>query len=610
MAKPPRALASWLKQNLFNAVPMAIAVIDPQFNLVYANAAFERIFGEWHQRKCYQVYKNRQDKCMRCNGAQAFEDGQPRVHEEVGYGKEGALTRYLKHTIPMVDGRGRIPYLIEMCSDITETEQIRREYQLLFDQVPCSVLIIDKNYRIVKTNERARKMLGDLEGLHCFSGLKGQDRKCKECTARETFADGRMHTGHHIWRTRSAETIHLHVITVPLRTANGSFDMVMEMAVDVTQTLKLQDGLEFAHSFLETIIATSMDGIFAVDAEGDVSICNPAARKFFAIRPEEKLSRQELAGILPEGVLERVTRGAERVYLPEATIVDAAGGQKPVRLAGHQLAMDGRSIGAAFTIQDLSELKKLEREKLEAERLAAVGHTVAGLAHGVKNLTTALEGGMYMLSSGIEKGKLDRVQKGMVMLDRNTRRISMFVKAFLNFAKGREIRAQMSAPADIAREVVDMYAPKAEKLNIRLFLDNPRAVEPAPIDYESMHECLTNLVGNAIDACRASTNGGSRIIVRVYEKRGIIFYEVIDDGCGMQDDVKKKVFSTFFTTKGLGGTGLGLLMTKKIIQEHGGSIKLTSDPGKGATFRICLPRKRLPKIVDPEPPDRQKRSKA
>ncbi len=608
MAKPPRELAAWLKKYLFNAVPMAIAVIDRQFDLVYANEAFERMFGAWQHQKCYQVYKSRNDMCVSCHGAQAFNDGKPRVNEEVGYNRQGQLTRYIKHTIPMIDNKGKVPYLIEMCMDVTETEQIRREYQLLFDQVPCSVLIIDRQYRIVKTNEQARKMLGDLEGLHCFSGLKGLDSKCKECTARETFADGRLHTGHHVWRTRKGETVHLHVITVPLRMADGSSDMVMEMAVDVTQTLKLQDGLELAHSFLETIITTSMDGIFAVDAEGDVSICNPAARKFFAIRPDEKLSHRELAGILPEGVLNRVTRKGQRVYLPETTIVDAAGGQKPVRLVGRRLSMEGRSIGAAFSIQDLSELKKLEAEKLEAERLAAVGQTVAGLAHGVKNLTTALEGGMYMLSTGIEKGNLDRIQKGMVMLDRNTQRISLFVKAFLNFAKGRQIRARMSAPADIAREVVEMFAPKAEKLDIRLYLDRPLALEPAPIDYESMHECLTNLVGNAIDACQVSTNGGSRVIVRVYEKSSIIYYEVIDDGCGMDYEVKKKVFSTFFTTKGLGGTGLGLLMTKKIIQEHGGSIKLKTEPEKGTTFRICLPRKRLPKIFEPESSEKRNRS--
>jgi sensor histidine kinase regulating citrate/malate metabolism len=97
-----------------------------------------------------------------------------------------------------------------------------------------------------------------------------------------------------------------------------------------------------------------------------------------------------------------------------------------------------------------------------------------------------------------------------------------------------------------------------------------------------------------------SINGGSSVIVSVYEKKGIIYYEVIDDGCGMDYEVKRKGFTTFFTTKGLGGTGLGLLMTKKIIQEHGGSIQLKTEPDQGTTFRICLPRKRLPKVFEPE----------
>jgi PAS domain S-box-containing protein len=606
MTLPPKQLALWLQEHLFDAVPMAIAVIDRRFDLIHANKAFERMFGPWQGRKCYQVYKGQDTKCSRCLGAKAFRSGQPAINEELGYNKEGRLTRYIKHTVPVSIGSGEIPYLIEMCTDITETEQIRREYQLLFDQVPCSVLIIDKAYRIVKTNERARKMLGELEGLHCFSGLKGLDAKCKECTARQTFADGRLHTGHHVWRTRQGRTLHLHVITVPVRMANGAFDMVMEMAVDVTQTLSLQDDLKFAHSFLETVISTSLDGIMAVDARGRVNICNPAARKFFAIRPDESLSKEELGGMLPEGFLKRVTTGPQHVYLPETAIVDAAGCQKPVRLAGHQLRIDQRVIGAAFSIQDLSGIKKLEEEKLQAERLAAVGQTVAGLAHGIKNLSAALEGGMYMLSSGIEKGDLERVQKGMTMLDRNIRRISMFVKAFLNFAKGRQIRPRWNDPAEIAKEVIEMFTPKADELGIQMAFNLSAPVAPAPIDYESMHECLTNLVGNAIDACQEGRNGDRRVALNVFEKQETIYYEVIDNGCGMDSETKKKVFTTFFTTKGLSGTGLGLLMTKKIVQEHGGFVKLETQLEEGTTFRICLPRKRLPEAVDSESGEKQK----
>ena len=598
MIKPPKELANWLQKNLLNDVPMAVGVIDRQFEFVYANYSFEQMFGSWQGKKCHQVYKGEEETLVECQGTTVFKDGRPTVNEQIGYNKDGHPTRYLKHTIPVTNDSGDVVYLLDICIDITESEQIRQEYQLLFDQVPCSVLVIDKQYRIVKTNERAHEMLGNLVGKHCYSGLKGRDEKCAECTARRTFEDGQLHTGHHAWQTKKGDTIHLHVITVPLRSVNGTFDTVMELAVDVTETMKLQDGLQFAHSFLETLVSTSLDGIVAVDVNSNVIICNPSARKFFAVRPDEKLQIEELRSMLPEGFMDRVMKGPQHVYIPDTIIIDAAGMQNPVRLYGHQLIIDGRYIGAAITIQDLSEIKQLEDEKLETERLAAVGQTVAGLAHGVKNLNTALKGGMYMLGSGLEKGDLARIQKGMRMLERNTQRLSIFVKAFLNYAKGREIRAQLNDPTEIAKEVVEMYTQKAKDLNLRLDLDIPSPIEKAAIDYECIHECLTNLVSNAIDACRVRDNGGSRVKLRNFEKNRIIYYEVIDDGCGIDNETKKKIFNTFFTTKGLSGTGLGLLMTRKMIQEHGGTIRLDSTPNKGTTFRVLLPRKRLPSIVE------------
>ncbi len=289
---------------------------------------------------------------------------------------------------------------------------------------------------------------------------------------------------------------------------------------------------------------------------------------------------------------------SRHLYLPDTKIKTSNDQDRPVRLVGNQLIMEDRSLGMALSIQNLSEIKKLQNEKLEAERLAVVGQTVAGLAHGIKNLITALEGGMYMLNTGLSKSNLDRVGKGLDMLTRNIDRIGLHVKTFLGFSRGREIKAALSNPVDISQEVVNMYAARAQKLGIALRHASNNAIAPAPIDYESMLECLTNLVGNAIDACIVSDDDNElHVDVEAYEKDGVVIYEVADNGCGMDYAVKQKVFTNFFTTKGLGGTGLGLLMTKKIIQEHGGVIEYESEPGQGTVFRIRLPRNRLP-----EPP--------
>jgi PAS domain S-box-containing protein len=596
----PTDLQRWINPRLFTTIPLGIAVIDPDYNLVYANKTFERLFGTWKNSKCYSVYKSKDEMCSYCESAMTFIDGAPRVNEEAGYAKDGRHIHYLQHATPIVDEDGNFPYIVHIFTNITEATQIRDEHQILFDQVPCNILLIDKNFRIVRANNRLRDSLGNLEGKYCFETLKGLKHKCSECTARQTFADGQIHTGHHVWKSKKGKTLHLHVITIPLKRTDGSFDLVMEMAVDVTQTLKLQDDLKFAHTYLETIISTSMDGIFAVNEKGKVTIFNPAARKFFKIKDNQMVSREELAAMLPKGFWAKVSEWPGHVYLPETEVKTIDGEAFPVRLVGNKLIAGDGSIGMAFSVQDLSEIKQLEREKLEAERLAAVGHTVAGLSHGIKNLITALEGGMYMLNSGLAKGSIERIQQGMEMLVRNIERTSIFVKAFLSFSKGREIQAKICDPAEIAQEVVDLYAVKADELGIALKNEKIGNVDPAPIDFESMHECLTNLVGNAIDACQVSNGLACYVMVRTFEENGTIVYEVADNGCGMDYEIKKKIFTTFFTTKGLGGSGLGLLMTKKIVHEHGGKIDLKSDPGKGTTFRIRLPRRRLPKIIEKE----------
>jgi signal transduction histidine kinase len=105
---------------------------------------------------------------------------------------------------------------------------------------------------------------------------------------------------------------------------------------------------------------------------------------------------------------------------------------------------------------------------------------------------------------------------------------------------------------------------------------------------------LANLISNAIDACQMSEKPGCQVHLKTWEEDGVLIFEVTDDGCGMDYEVKQKIFTTFFTTKGEGGTGLGLLMTRKIVQEHGGRIEVDTRPGRGTTFRMLLPRGRLP----------------
>ncbi|NJN64326.1 MAG: PAS domain-containing protein [Acidobacteria bacterium] len=250
---------------------------------------------------------------------------------------------------------------------------------------------------------------------------------------------------------------------------------------------------------------------------------------------------------------------------------------------------------------DVTELKNLKQEKIEAERLAAVGQTVAGLAHGIKNIVMGLEGGMYIINSGLARNDPERLRNGWSILQKDIARISAFAKEFLDFARGRTPKVELADPNQIARSVGELYHElgRISGVDITTILDP--GMRQAPLDVNAIHTCLANLVSNAIDACEMSDQGGPhRVVITTRDVGGRIVLEVADDGCGMDYEVQRKVFSSFFSTKASGkGTGLGLLTTRKVVQEHGGTVSFESSEGAGSTFRIELFRDRLPTLTEP-----------
>jgi signal transduction histidine kinase len=266
----------------------------------------------------------------------------------------------------------------------------------------------------------------------------------------------------------------------------------------------------------------------------------------------------------------------------------------PVRAAAVTLPHEGKHLGSAVMVHDLREVKALEKDKLEAERLAAVGQTVAGLAHGIKNILTGLEGGMYVTSSGLKKKDDERIRQGWDMLQRNIRRISDLARNLLAFSRGDRPQPRLIEPAQVVREVTELFQHRMQQQGIKLESEIQPGIDKAWFDPEGLHSCLANLVSNAMDACLMSQNRDCVIRVDLHEADGKLVFEVADSGCGMDYDLKQKVFTSFLTTKGKGGTGIGLLITRKIVQQHGGEVEVFSESGKGSTFRLSFPRRRLP----------------
>jgi signal transduction histidine kinase len=246
----------------------------------------------------------------------------------------------------------------------------------------------------------------------------------------------------------------------------------------------------------------------------------------------------------------------------------------------------GNRIGAVV------ENSRLHQQLIDSERMAAIGQTAAGLAHCIKNILMGLKGGSYILDVGFNKNDTEKMVTGWQVVKANIGRVSGLVTDLLSFSKERTPEYQKCFPNRIIHEICVLLEEEAKRNGIKLIEDFDASIGEILLDNQTVHRSMLNLVSNAIDACMLDEKHGKhhQITVKtIFERKGLVRFETHDNGVGMDDEVINKLFTSLFSTKGGKGTGIGLLVTKKLIQEHNGTIDVTSQPGKGSVFTIRLP---------------------
>jgi len=587
-----------LGRTMFDQVPFAVAIMDEKSNILAANRNFGEFFGDWHGHKCYEVFKRESRACQHCEARTSFRDGLVHVVDEAGIDRHGRACQYAVYLTPLKDLAGDVQYVMAMASDLTETRRWQRDYDLLFERMPCIAMVLDRDFHIVRANEGFRRAFGEPDGDFCYSVTKRHKSICHGCPAALTFEDGEEHAADQVGVHKDGSPAYYVSTSTPLARGEHGVEQVLEMAVDITDTFVLQSQLRETHDFYQRLIRNAPAGILVVDKRGNAKMINSAARELLEWKARQLPGSESLKRMLPPEFFTPQAQQCELLQLEDTAIVTAQSRQVPVRLRAVHLRSGHKELGRAAFITDQTSFRRLEQEKLDGERMAAVGQTVAGLAHTIKNLLMGLEGGMYMVDTGLRRADPARIQNGWGMLQRNFEKTTALVKDFLSFAKGRVPELQPIDPIALAREIVALYKDAAALQDVELSYEPGFDVGLAPLDQNGMETCLTNLLSNAIDAAAMREDRAGKVAVRVYDDGDDLIFEVRDNGCGMDWDVKGKVFTTFFTTKGNKGTGLGLLTTRKIVQEHGGRVELESAPGEGAIFRIRLPRTRLKAIAE------------
>ncbi|MGB0768945.1 MAG: ATP-binding protein [Phycisphaeraceae bacterium] len=260
------------------------------------------------------------------------------------------------------------------------------------------------------------------------------------------------------------------------------------------------------------------------------------------------------------------------------------------KIANYTFTEDQLSLLAAIGVQTglaMANARLLD-QRMQEERLAAVGSAVASLSHSIKNILQGMRGGSDVVELGLRKQSMEVVIKGWDIVRRNQEKIYQLTLNMLQFSKQRKPELSLEHLLPMFKDLAGLVQSQFDAKGVALITDVEPDLPPVPVEISGVHQAVLNLLQNALDACEPDT-GAVTMGCRFDETDHSVKIIVTDNGIGMSRATRMDLFTPFHSTKGYGGTGLGLVVTKKIVEEHGGVIDVQSKPKRGTTFMISLP---------------------
>ncbi|MBD3382210.1 MAG: PAS domain-containing protein [candidate division Zixibacteria bacterium] len=458
-----------------------------------------------------------------------------------------------------------------------------------FQQVPCYLSIQDRDLRIVRSNKLFRRDFGDRIGEKCYKVYKGTDEICPNCPVIKTFEDGRTHTTEETVVTQNGNKAHMIVYTTPIKDDQGDIAGVMEMSTNITEVKKLQSEIEASRKEFRDLFENVPCYISIQDRDLRIIRANRQFRREFGDRVGDCCYEvfKNRDTICTDCRLKKTFEDGE-IHSGETTVMKKDGSSAQLICYSAPIYNEDGKMAAVMEMStDITEVKRLQRE------LTYMGKTIAFMAHRIKNILMGLEGGIFVVNTGMEDGEDKLVQQGWGMIQRNVENVSRIVKDLLYCSKEREMEYKKIDPTPVIRSCYELFSGRAQKEGIELHLELPESMPEGRFDKDALHNLITNLIINAFEAFLGDDSGSEKkrfIAVRGrYDSSAKHIFEVEDNGPGIPGQVGETVFEDFFSTKGREGTGLGLLVAQKVVEEHGGRITFRSEEGQGTIFKAEFP---------------------
>ncbi|AFV11049.1 signal transduction histidine-protein kinase AtoS [Thermacetogenium phaeum DSM 12270] len=356
----------------------------------------------------------------------------------------------------------------------------------------------------------------------------------------------------------------------------------------------LQDGALFAEvnrakSEWEATFKAVRDSIVLLDRELQILRVNLAALQFCGLPEDEILGKKycdifcTVKGNCSDCSIKEALETGET-----ATTQRQLEDGRVLEMYAYPAFQQIRDLGVVVYLKDITERLKMQVQLLQAARLAALGEMAAGVAHELNTPLAVIIGDAQLLMRGLPE--TDRRYKILEDIKACGLRCKRIVRGLLTFSRQEQYVFEPLSLNSVVDEALKLVSYHIETDNIEMVLDLSEDLPPIEGNAQQLEQVIVNLLLNAKQSFEKKTEG-RRIVVQTGfdEERNQVFVKVIDNGKGVPQQIITKIFDPFFTSKGGGGTGLGLSVSLGIVQKHGGTIAVESEPGKGSTFTVYLP---------------------